>query len=187
MGVKHKTLITMDDEKLLLAEYEYYTDSFWKNEEVGERRVDFFITLTTAIIAGIVALITSQHANLSDTAIRQIATAALSGTFLFGLITFLRILQRNRVTDEYKDIVGYIRELLRRRSSSLAEYDLPVQPHRRLLRGGLAETVAMINSLIMAVITALWFGNGRGWLADAQYTQHPPIGIARQLRQNPRT
>ena len=46
-------LENMEDEKLLLAEYELFSTSFWKNEEVGEKRVNFFITLTTAIIAGI--------------------------------------------------------------------------------------------------------------------------------------
>jgi putative (di)nucleoside polyphosphate hydrolase len=155
----------MEDEKLLLAEYQFFTDSFWKNEEVGEKRVDFFITLTTAIIAGIVALITSEHANLSDAEVHQIATAALSGTFLFGLITFLRILQRNRVTDEYKEIVGYLRRQLKMRSLNLSEYDLPFKSQKRVLRGGLAETVALMNSIIFAVIVALWLGRGWGWLA----------------------
>jgi hypothetical protein len=39
----------MKDENLLLAEYKRYAESFWKNEEVGEKRVSFFITLVTAV------------------------------------------------------------------------------------------------------------------------------------------
>ena len=154
----------MEDEKLLLAEYEFFTDSFWKNEELGEKRVDFFITLTTAIIAGIVALITSGQTKFSDSGVRQMATGALLGALLFGFITFLRILQRNRVTDEYKRIADYLREQLRRRSLSLSEYELPFISHKRLLRGGLAEMIAMMNSIIIAVISALWFGKGWGWV-----------------------
>lgn len=156
----------MKDENLLLAEYKYFTDAFWKNEEVGERRVNFFITLTTAIIAGIVALVTSEHTEAKDIQIREVVTVALSGTFLFGLVTFLRMLQRNHVTDEFKDIIDYLREQLRRRSSSLSEYDLPFRSSKdRLFRGGLAESIAVMNSFILAVIAALWLGEGWGWLA----------------------
>jgi hypothetical protein len=46
----------MKSEELLLAEYEQYSEAFWKNEEGGEKRITFFISLTTAIIAAIVAL-----------------------------------------------------------------------------------------------------------------------------------
>ena len=154
----------MEDEKLLLAEYEHFSTSFWKNEEVGEKRVNFFITLTTAIIAGIVALVTKNHS--ADFEIRQIASVALSGIFLFGLVTFFRVLQRNRVTDEYKEIIDYLREQLRRRSSSLSEYELPFRPKgATLFRGGLAETVAVVNSFIISVIVSLWLGKAWGWLA----------------------
>jgi len=154
----------MDDEKLLLAEYQYFTEAFWKNEEIGEKRVEFFITLTTAIIAGIVALITRTGTELSAGSVRQIATGALSAALLFGLVTFLRMLQRNHVTDEFKDILDYIRERLKNRSTNLAGYKLPFRSRKRLLRGGLAETVALMNSIIVGVISALWFGSGWGWL-----------------------
>ena len=154
----------MDDEKLLLAEYQSFTEAFWKNEEIGEKRVDFFITLTTAVIAGIVALVTRSGAELSDGSVRQIATGALSATLLFGLMTFLRILQRNRVTDEFKDILDYLRNQLRGKSSDLSGYKLPFRSHKRLLKGGLAETVALMNSIILGVISALWVGKGWSWL-----------------------
>ena len=153
----------MEDDKLLLAEYKHFTTSFWNNEEVGEKRVQFFITLTTAIIAGIVALVTKNEN--TDLDVRPLASVALSGIFLFGLVTFFRILQRNRVTDEYKGIIDYLREELRRRSTSLSEYELPFRSKQvPLFRGGLAETVAVVNSFIVAVIVALWFGKAWGWL-----------------------
>jgi putative (di)nucleoside polyphosphate hydrolase len=156
----------MEDEKTLMADYEHFSESFWRNEEVGEKRVNFFIALTTAIIAGIAALVTSNDGDFSRADMRQAATVALSGTFLFGLVTFMRIVQRNRVTDEYKKIIRYVREQMRRRSSSLPEYDLPFQSSgRRLFRGGLAETVAVMNGIILAVIAALWSGGGWGWIA----------------------
>lgn len=58
--------MTVEDEKLLMAEYEHFSESFWRNEEVGEKRINFFVTLTTAIIAGIVALVSGDHPVLLD-------------------------------------------------------------------------------------------------------------------------
>ena len=43
-----------NSDSLLLAEYHRLIDSFWKSEELGERRVTFFITLTTAVITALV-------------------------------------------------------------------------------------------------------------------------------------
>lgn len=157
----------MEDEKLLLAEYQQFSEAFWRNEEAGERRVTFFITLTTAIIAAIVALRTSTTP-IPECEMRQITSAALFGVGLFGLATFLRMLQRDRVTDEYKGIVDFLREQLRRRGTDLDEYDLPFGPRRHwLLKGGLAVTVALMNSLVLAVLSALWIQGSWGWLAVA--------------------
>ena len=39
----------LDGQAFLLAEYQRLADSFWKNEEVGEKRVNFLITLVTAV------------------------------------------------------------------------------------------------------------------------------------------
>jgi len=154
----------IDDQELLLEEYKYFTGSFWKNEEIGEKRVEFFITLTTAVIAAVVTLITSDRATSYGIDIRQIGLAALAGILLIGLITFLRMLKRNRVTDEYKDKIDYIREQLRIRSINLPEYKIPFRSDNRLIKGGLAETIGMMNSIILAVIVAIWLGYGFGWL-----------------------
>ena len=42
---------------LLLAEHSYFADSFWRSEEVGEKRVNFFITLVTAVLTVLIALV----------------------------------------------------------------------------------------------------------------------------------
>ena len=154
----------MDDEKFLLAEYQYFSDAFWKNEETGEKRVEFFITLTTAVIAGIVALVTRSDESMPDVSIRNISVGALSAMLLFGLVTFLRIMQRNRVTDEFKEILDYLRELIKRQSPDLADYKLPFRSSKRWLKGGLAETVALMNSIIIGVMAALYLGGGWNWI-----------------------
>ncbi|MEW5719784.1 MAG: hypothetical protein AB1817_14230, partial [Chloroflexota bacterium] len=54
-------------EEFMLAEYRYFADGFWRNEEAGERRVNFFITLVTAVISALVALATRANYLLSGT------------------------------------------------------------------------------------------------------------------------
>ena len=44
--------------EFLLHEYGYFSESFWRNEEAGEKRVNFFVTLVTAVLAALVALAT---------------------------------------------------------------------------------------------------------------------------------
>jgi len=154
----------MDPEQLLLAEYEQYSESFWRSEEAGERRVTFFTTLTTALVTASVALRTSDVEIPKDEVI-LIASVALSSALLFGIATFFRILQRDRVTDEYKAVLRYLRVHLKR-CSGLEEYYLPLNSFRRhwLLRGGLATTVALMNCLLVAVLIGLWSAPDRVWL-----------------------
>ncbi len=141
----------MEDEKLLLADYEHFFQSLWRNEETGERRVSFFISLVTAVLAALIALLTSKLTTIAPEQINYIVYGVLSGLLVLGIMTFLRMINRNKVTDEYKDILIYIREMLRRRATTLQDYQLPFRPRKHnMLRGGLAETVAAINSLIFA-------------------------------------
>lgn len=153
----------IEPKELLLAEYEYFTDSIWKNEEVGEKRVEFFITLATAVMAAVITLVTSKRTNLAKSDIQQISTAALFSILLLGLITYLKMLKRNEVTKEYRKIVDFVREKLAQ-MSNLSGYKPPFQEHKHIFQGGLAETVGMMNSLILAALVAIWVGKGPGWI-----------------------
>jgi putative (di)nucleoside polyphosphate hydrolase len=148
----------------LLEEYKSFNESFWKNEEVGERRVDFFLTISSAILTAVVLLTTSEHAGLTRDEVKLIATSALTGTLLFGVLFFIRMLHRNRVTDEYKEILKYIRFKLCAADPSLHTYQLPFKKHKRFLKGGLTDTMALMNSILISVIVALWSGKGLEWL-----------------------
>ena len=149
--------MSVDDEKLLLQEYAHFGDAIFKNEEIGERRVQFFVTIATAVLGGVALLYTSDHPKLPPETIHKIAVAALLSLFLRGLVTFARILQRDHVTAEYKGIQRYLREQLRTRSASLQEYALPFRdPRHKLLRGGIAITTAVINSLVLAFLIGIW-------------------------------
>lgn len=105
---------------LLLAELKIFAESFWRNEETGEKRVNFFITLVTAVIAALVTLATS---NLKKNVVHLITLFALFGVLCFGVIVLLRMIQRNKVTDEYKKAMDMIRSHFRTwEESTLREY-----------------------------------------------------------------
>lgn len=149
---------------LLLADHAHFSESLWRNEEMGEKRFNFFLTLVTAVLAGVVAAHGSgafEPATLH--LLRRIATAAV---LIVGVWTFLRMLKRNRVTDEYKSTLGYIRELLARHlAPPMPDYRVPRRPDGKarggwVPSGGLAETVAVINALLAVLLTASW---GQDW------------------------
>ncbi len=164
----------MKPEELLFAEYRHFSTALLKNEELGERRVSFFISLITAVMAGLVALWKTFGEPASNFPLRLITSAALLTLAVFGFVTFLRMLQRNHVTDEFKGLLDYLRERLSALApAELQSYDLPFRSSRpRWLRGGLAPTVAALNWLILAVLG--WI-NGLAWFPAAK-TAGPPLG-----------
>jgi 8-oxo-dGTP pyrophosphatase MutT (NUDIX family) len=137
-----------------LSEYKYLADSFWRNEEIGETRVKFLITLVTAIIAGLVALAESTQ----GVDVFLIVLYSLFALMALGVVTLYRILKRNQVTDELKVAMDEIRH---RFEDYLGNHDAldgyrPF-PNRQVTRkfGGLAHMVAILNSLILGAIVGV--------------------------------
>lgn len=111
--------------EFLLKEYDYFTASFFKNEEVGEKRVDFFTAFVTAVIGGLVTLINSEN-GISGQPLKLTVIAGLFSLLMIGWITLQRLLKRNKATDEFKDKLDNLRKLFRKHygsESALAEYN----------------------------------------------------------------
>ena len=115
-----------DTGAFLRAEYQHLANSFWRNEEAGEKRVTFFITLVTAVIAALVTLAKSENGLLykicGENGIYGIAGYALLALLLFGITTLRRMIKRNQVTDEYKRVMDMIRSRFRNWDSWLQDY-----------------------------------------------------------------
>lgn len=152
----------------LLAEYGYLGDCFWRNEETGEKRVNFFITLVTAAIAALVALATSKEGNLREANVYFITVFALLALLSFGIVTLLRMIRRNLVTDEYKRAMDSIRSLFRGWDEERLQNYQPFEKGkpRRLLTGGLVDMVALVNSVIVAALCALFALSYSGWIVE---------------------
>ena len=125
----------------------------------------------------------STELSPNEKAFSFVTIGALFGLACYGLVTFLRLVQRDYVTDEYKEIVRYLRAELRLLTTELEDYKLPFRPSRKpLVKGGLALTVSLINTLIVAalgwLIWLVWLDQylrlGSPWLGAA-------IGIGTML------
>jgi hypothetical protein len=155
-------------ENLLLTEYQYLTNSFWQSEQLGERRVNFFITFTTAVMAGLAAL-KGRGSSAPFAKVDGILLCSLIALFLFGIVTLFRIIRRNLESHKYLRATGRIRAYFTMRNPAILEYlyfgPYDNQPQRKkewgkwyeifsLGTGGLVETVALVNSIIAAVFFA---------------------------------
>ena len=137
----------------LIAEYQHFADSFWRTEELGEKRLNFFISLVTAAVAGLVVLATSD-VGFTRAQVQWVAFAAGLALLLLGLSTLLRMLRRNNVADQYKRAINLVRENFRDRYE-LGDYRPFDTLPRRLFTGGLAQTAALLNSMIAAALAAI--------------------------------
>jgi len=159
--------------QFLLAELGHFEQSLLQNEQMGEGRFRFFLTLITATIAGLVALHTATGEILRKQEIQPIVIFALILLLLFGVLTYLRMLQRDRVSEGYKQDLKYIRHLLRDQVG-LTNYEVPFQPHirsaeddtnsakkrwisfkiwwERRLRAGYTQTVGAVSTLLFSML-----------------------------------
>jgi hypothetical protein len=84
--------------EFLLAEYDNVADSFWKNEQTGETRVNWFLGIITAGAAGLIGLASAEHRPYGEP-LRLIYLGALFALLCFGVVTLFRIIKRNEKTD----------------------------------------------------------------------------------------
>jgi hypothetical protein len=161
--VTHERKGGIDD--FLIAEHQHFADSFWRTEELGEKRLNFFISLLTAAVAGLVVLATAES-GFTESQVQWVSFTTGLALLLLGLSTLLRMLRRNNVADQYKDAMNLVRQTFRSRYA-LEGYAPFEKLPRRLFTGGLAQTAALLNSMIAGALAAigLLFATSPTWLA----------------------
>jgi hypothetical protein len=138
---------------LLLEDLKYFGGSLWRNDKIGEKRYNFFLTLVTAAIAGLVTLHTKSSAEAELKNLPLLTQAALWSLFGIGVLTYLRLLLRNRVAEEYRKTLDYIRKQLVKINSDarFENYEVPDKANTSpwALKGGLAGTVGALNAALL--------------------------------------
>lgn len=185
--------LNLDAKDLLLEDYRYLSDSLWKNEQTGETRVNWFIGIVTAVLGGVIGLASSVAPSQANF-LHYVVIGALLALLGFGFITLMRVLNRNETTDRFKHARLEIRQLFKDHYDPegilLGNYPFEQRPIRgysvdadqagegdesrfegkvRVRKlGGLAHTVVIINSLIIAGVAG----------AIAQFLVIPEAGWA---------
>ncbi len=158
---------------LLLEDYRYISELFHRNEQSGETRLNLFIGIVSLVISALALIITSEKPPFGENSIQLIIIVSLIALIFLGFITMARMLMRNESTDRQKQGLDTIRQVFMDHFDDehiLTEYH-PFRPpqkineneretmgglqfyekeiiHRKF--GGLAHTVAAINSLLIA-------------------------------------
>jgi hypothetical protein len=147
-------------EEFLVAEYGHLTEMFRWNEETGERRVNLILVLMTVVTAA--AGVVADSVDVPNaTKLRMIAVPILA-LALLGLVTLARLVRRNVTTDQYKDAMKKIREIvIASVGGPLVGYDPFPEPEVKVkgpqLKRHLGLTLLMstINSILLAAGTVL--------------------------------
>ena len=161
---------TAATKELLLADLAHFEESIWRNEEIGEKRFTFFVTLATFIGGGLVAMWTADTPALASEQMHSITTAACLSLLVFGLLSFYRMMHRDQVTAEYKRTTEYIRGkykmVFAEDGLGLTDYELPLDRLRRnrerlgdlairvrrIRQAGYTPTLGALNGVLLSAL-----------------------------------
>lgn len=158
----------------LLAEYNHMVESFLRNEESGEKRATFFVTLVGAA-GGILGFVFGDKSSFLPLEWIPVAVAAVAAILLcFGILTVRRLVTRNIVTDEYKFALRALRRLFLTPVDAASVPNAFFNPYApatdrslnvwRIGKGGWLETVAFVNTLLMGTVAVcLMVWSQVGW------------------------
>ena len=145
----------------LLAEYQHMCESFLRNEESGEKRAAFFVTLVGAA-GGILGFVFGEKAQMSRDKIFVAAAVVAAVLLCFGFLTVRRLIQRNVETDRIIFALRTLRRLFLKETDAKevpnAFYAPYAKPELREVKwnsfgkGGWLHTVAFVNALLAFIV-----------------------------------
>jgi len=162
---------------LLLTELHIFEEAAWRNEEIGEKRFNFFVTLVTAVIGGLVVLWASDRGSADFRVMLPTLTwQATLALLIFGLLSYRRMVHRDRVTAEYRQASNHVRRFFREtykdECPALRDFVLPHEIKnaekakesewkgrlRRISQGGYTPTLGFLNGLLLVPVLTVGAG-----------------------------
>ena len=147
----------------LTSEYEHVADSLLRNEEDGEKRGTFFLTVVGAIGAALTFLI-GETPDLQPDSVSPWIAGALLLMLIVGYVTFARVITRNIATDRYKAALRRIRRYFLNGPRDPKAMFLAFDPLKRdtrppvslgsIGRGGWLEMVMGVESVVFGALVA---------------------------------
>jgi hypothetical protein len=159
----------------MLAEYEHHLAEFRRSEELGESRMNLFLAIVAAVFTGgafafMKAISGKDETGIDPHVIYLIIFCALCVTLLFGYVTLVRLVHRNLVSTQELRASGRIRRYFWDKYPEIRNYlyykpydNRPVRklgwklskPFSTFKRGGLVETIILLNAIIAATLIAI--------------------------------
>ena len=135
-----------EEAEFLSKDFEHIAASLLQNEELGDKRLTFFVTLVGAFFGGVGYLI---HDLKDEIAFNAHLAIALAAVILLGVgaLTLLRVARRNAVTDGYTKILAEMRKQLAPTLSPRYQH-LFVKGDRSMRNGGHLYVVALLNAAL---------------------------------------
>lgn len=140
-----------DDRDLLIKDFEHWLASFVQNEDLGDKRLNFFTGIVTAVFGAIGFL--AKEGSIPGVDLPPVMAFASLVLLLLGYVTTLRLLRRNQVTDGYLKCADALRKQLAP-AWHLQYKELLPKAGRTLRFGGLVHFTAVLNGGLSAVL--LW-------------------------------
>jgi 8-oxo-dGTP pyrophosphatase MutT (NUDIX family) len=157
----------------LMAELQNTTESLFKNEEDGERRAMFFLTVVAG--AGAVSAFTLGNSGYRVDQRPWPVIFVLVALLGFGCLVLLRVMTRNRQTDDYKRGLRRVRRWFTPNRSDPRRAWLPFDPfeegHVRPSvsfvprKGGWLEVMTLVIATLAGVLLAALV-NTSSWLLE---------------------
>ena len=144
-------------------ELQNHLEEFRRSEELGETRLNIYLTIVTAILGTSGYIVYTGTTGSLETQLNDlwIIFFAFLATLMFGIITLLRMVHRDLYSSQKLRAANRIRRYFVERDRGIIRYlEFPPcddQPPRkwRTKNGGLVMTVLFLNSFLMAIMLAL--------------------------------
>lgn len=160
--------------ELLIVEYQHAAESLLRNEEDGERRVRFFLSLAGAA-AGVVVLVRGDSPQaVNPDEVEPLLAVLLGALTIIGYTTFLRVVERNLASERYKRGLNRIRRAFVPSSSHEGNAYLAFDPYevrcrrrpswRSFGKGGWLETVSLVEAGVVGGLASVLIPSGTWWL-----------------------
>lgn len=161
---------------LLLAEYDHVANSLLRNEEDGEKRVTFLITLSGGVAAAL-GLVLGKDTVLSAAERHPLALLTLAILFALGYLTLVRVVTRNVASDRYKGGLDRIRRYFVESPEDPRARFLAFDPYKSEARkpwswksagkGGWLPMVVLVDSVLLGALAGVICSSGSWWANGA--------------------
>lgn len=141
-----------DDPELLRKDFDHWLSSFAQNEELGDRRLNFFTTIVTGVFGALGFLAKDGKDTIAGLELTAIMAYASLLLFLLGCVTTVRLKRRRDVTAGYLKAADRLRHILAPEWAKEYRKHLPTGSGGILRFGGLTHVSAVLNAGLLGVL-----------------------------------